>query len=222
MRSTSIALRAAGVAAAFVIGPLPGGIAYAGDSVTVTTHPAEVRAGDEVEIRVQGCRGTTGAASSTVFTADAELSGGGSWQPRDPGRSEESEESEGSERSEEGGGGDRAHTLSGSTLVRSHATSGGHDITVTCDGHEHRGAGTLRITGGSHHGDPSPAAPVRAGGGGTAALAVDRERPDEDAEAVGGPSTPHTVVGLILAAGAAVAVALRSSRRRPGRRTGSD
>jgi hypothetical protein len=58
--------------------------------------------------------------------------------------------------------------------------------------------------------DSTPFAPVRAGGGGTAALAADG--PPDPAEA--GPGIPHTVIGLVLAGAAAVAVAFRSSRRR--------
>ncbi len=54
-----------------------------------------------------------------------------------------------------------------------------------------------------HH--PTPHAPVHAGGGGTAQLAA----AEED-----GPGTPHTVIGLVLAGVAAVAVAYRSARRR--------
>ncbi len=55
----------------------------------------------------------------------------------------------------------------------------------------------------------TPVAPVRAGGGGTAPLAVE-EVHTQDA----GPGTPHTIVGLVLAGIAAVAVAMRTSRRR--------
>lgn len=54
-----------------------------------------------------------------------------------------------------------------------------------------------------HH--PTPHAPVHAGGGGAAQLAA----AEED-----GPGTPHTVIGLVLAGVAAVAVAYRSVRRR--------
>jgi hypothetical protein len=56
----------------------------------------------------------------------------------------------------------------------------------------------------------TPFAPVRAGGGGTAALAADGPPAPADA----GPGIPHTVIGLVLAGAAAVAVAFRSSRRR--------
>ncbi|MFD3520589.1 hypothetical protein [Streptomyces sp. NPDC058653] len=60
----------------------------------------------------------------------------------------------------------------------------------------------------------SPVAPVRAGGGGrtTTALAGDEA----------GPSTPHTVIGLVLAGAAAVAVAIRSARRRRSAARDSD
>jgi hypothetical protein len=57
----------------------------------------------------------------------------------------------------------------------------------------------------------SPTAPVSAGGGGTARLSAVQERAAE------GPGTPHTVIGLILAGAAAVAVAVRSVRRGRGR-----
>ncbi|MGW3624648.1 hypothetical protein [Streptomyces sp. NPDC000880] len=56
----------------------------------------------------------------------------------------------------------------------------------------------------------TPYAPVRAGGGGSADLAADG--PAAPAEA--GPGIPDTVIGLVLAGVAAVAVAFRSSRRR--------
>ncbi|WP_197357293.1 hypothetical protein, partial [Streptomyces clavuligerus] len=165
MRSTSIALRAAGVAAALVMGPpvigAPAARAeQADDPVTVTVHPAEARAGDEVEIRVQGCRGRSGAASSPVFTADARLTGGGPRAADDGTRADEAEERD--------GGGSGTRSLVGSAAVRSRAAQGNHRITVTCDGRDHRAAGTLRVTGGEPRRDgPSPVAPVRAGGGGT-------------------------------------------------------
>lgn len=55
MRSTSIALRAAGVAAALVMGPpvigAPAARAeQADDPVTVTVHPAEARARDRKSV----------------------------------------------------------------------------------------------------------------------------------------------------------------------------
>lgn len=214
MRSRPIALRvaeAAALAAALVVAPAAGG-AYAHDSVTVTAYPADARPGDEVEIRVQGCRGTTGAAKSRAFTEDAELSGGGG--PHRPGGEEE--EGEGREEGDRASDSRGSHSLSGSTALASRLSPGSYDVTVTCDGHDHRAAGALRVAG--HHpdpGGPTPIAPVRAGGGGAAALAAGQQQ--EKAEG-SGPSTSHTVVGLVLAGAAALAVAHRSSRRR--RRTG--
>ncbi|MCX4823333.1 hypothetical protein OG883_26305 [Streptomyces sp. NBC_01142] len=55
----------------------------------------------------------------------------------------------------------------------------------------------------------SPVAPVQAGGGGTASLAAEHAVQENR-----GPGTPHTVIGLLLAGVAAVAVAFRSARRR--------
>ncbi|GGZ52485.1 hypothetical protein GCM10010387_53450 [Streptomyces inusitatus] len=201
MRSRSIALSAAGVAVALVMAPAAAG-AHARDSVTVTVHPAEVRPGDEIEIRVRGCEAREGTARSGVFASDARLGGGGGGGDR---RSEDEEERHGS--------GQESRTLSGSTSLAFHAKPGAHDITVACDGRHHRAAGVLRVAGGHlRPGEPTPVAPVRAGGGGTAALAADARHQDESRSA--GPGTTHTVVGLVLTAVAALAVAFRSSRRR--------
>ncbi|GAA2228978.1 hypothetical protein GCM10010232_13920 [Streptomyces amakusaensis] len=208
MRSRSIALSAAGVAVALVMAPAAAG-AHARDSVTVTVHPTEVRPGDEVEIRVQGCEGREGTARSGVFASDARLGGGGGGGGGGGDRHSEEEERHGS--------GQESRTLSGSTSLAFHAKPGAHDITVACDGRHHRAAGVLRVAGGHPKpGEPTPVAPVRAGGGGTAALAADGRHQEESRSA--GPGTTHTVVGLVLTAVAALAVAFRSSRRR---RTGS-
>lgn len=58
----------------------------------------------------------------------------------------------------------------------------------------------------------SPVAPVRAGGGGRTTVAADGA----------GPSTPHTVIGLVLAGVTAVAVAFRSARRKRSAARDSD
>ncbi|QHY95677.1 hypothetical protein SSPS47_11165 [Streptomyces sp. S4.7] len=65
---------------------------------------------------------------------------------------------------------------------------------------------------GEHH--ASPVAPVRAGGGGRT---ISTAAADE-----AGPSTPHTVIGLVLAGVAAVAVAIRSARRKRSAARDSD
>lgn len=90
--------------------------------------------------------------------------------------------------------------------IRSDAEPRSYDVWVTCKDGRGKATGTLTVV---HHNRPSPAAPVKAGGGGAATLA------DRATEAQG-PGTRHAVIGLVLAAVAAVAVALRSSRRRRG------
>ncbi|MEE1739578.1 hypothetical protein [Streptomyces sp. BE147] len=88
--------------------------------------------------------------------------------------------------------------------IRSDAAPRSYEVRVTCKDGKGRATGTLTVM---HHGRPSPVAPVRAGGGGTATLA------DQAAES-DGPGTRHAVTGLVLAAVAAVAVAFRTVRRR--------
>ncbi|KUF17204.1 hypothetical protein AT728_15290 [Streptomyces silvensis] len=100
--------------------------------------------------------------------------------------------------------GQGGRTLTGTTRVREGVT-GTYEITVTCDGHPHQGVGTVQVTTSR----PTPTAPVRAGGGGAAPLTPTAAVADE-----AGPGTRHAVVGLVLAGVAAVAVALRSVRRR--------
>ncbi|MCX4786908.1 MULTISPECIES: hypothetical protein [unclassified Streptomyces] len=85
------------------------------------------------------------------------------------------------------------------------ASPGDHEIQVVCtDDKGTKVSGTVTVVG---RGQASPLAPVRAGGGGTAAR-TDREAHQE------GPGIVHAVIGLVLAAVAAVAVGFRSARRR--------
>lgn len=98
----------------------------------------------------------------------------------------------------------KPNTLSGTTRVRE-GVSGTYEITVICDGHPHQGVGTVQVTTAR----PTPTAPVRAGGGGAAPPASAATAAEE-----AGPGARHAVVGLVLAGVAAVAVALRSARRR--------
>ncbi|MFJ4961378.1 hypothetical protein ACIP6P_02795 [Streptomyces sp. NPDC088729] len=88
--------------------------------------------------------------------------------------------------------------------VRFDAEPRSYEVRVRCADGRGRATGTLTVV---HHSRPSPVAPVKAGGGGAATLA---ERSAESQ----GPGTRHAVIGLVLAAVAAVAVALRTSRRR--------
>ncbi|MFD5515329.1 hypothetical protein [Streptomyces sp. NPDC127066] len=105
-----------------------------------------------------------------------------------------------------GGGG-----LVGDTRVRTALRPGDYGIRVDCDGHHERVKGTLTVP--AHDSSPSvatpasPVAPVNAGGGGTARLAA-----ADDAHAAG-PGIRQAVVGLVLASVAAIAVAVRGTRR---------
>ncbi|MGW9449823.1 hypothetical protein [Streptomyces sp. NPDC055632] len=193
MRSGPIALRAAGAALVFVLAPAAGA-AHAHDGVKVTVTPSTASPGDDVDVRVEGCRGATGAAKSPAFTADAKLVG------RDGGK----------------------HPMYGDATLRSGLDGGTYEISVFCDGREHHDAGAVRV---ERHGpthrpthEPThhatPVAPVRAGGGGAAAFAAPAAPGVAQAAGEDGLGTPYTVLGLGMAALAAVAVALRGSRRR--------
>ncbi|MFF1506186.1 hypothetical protein [Streptomyces sp. NPDC058326] len=204
MRSGPIALRAAGAAFVLALAPAAGG-AYAHDGVKVTVTPSIAEPGADVDVRVQGCKGTTGAVKSPAFVADAELTG------------------------RDGGG----SPLFGDTTIRSGLRDGTYKVGVTCDGHDHPDAGTVRVEHRKPTQDPthkpthkptdkpehrpshhvSPVAPVRAGGG-TAAFAAPAAPGVAQTTSESGLGTPYTLLGLGMAAVAAVAVAFRSSRRR--------
>ncbi|MFF5971777.1 hypothetical protein ACFY7C_09640 [Streptomyces sp. NPDC012769] len=192
MRSGPIALRAAGAAVVLVLAPTAG-TALAHDGVKVTVTPSMAAPGADVDIRVTGCKGTTGAAKSPAFVADAELTG------RDGGK----------------------NPLFGDTTVKSGLGEGTYKVGVTCDGHDHPDVGTVHVKRHhepshrpTHH--PSPVAPVRAGGGGTAAFAAPAAPGVAQTADEAGLGTPYTLLGLGMAAVAAVAVAFRSARRRRG------
>ncbi|MFJ5139878.1 PT domain-containing protein [Streptomyces sp. NPDC088707] len=223
MRSGSIALRAAGAALVLVLAPTAGS-AYAHDGVKVTVTPSTASPGADVDVRVQGCKGTTGAARSPAFVAEAALTG------RDGGRA----------------------PLFGDTTIKTRLENGTYKVSVTCDGHDHPDVGTVRVERQKPTHEPtrkpthepthepthrptheptyrpthepthhaSPVAPVRAGGGGTAAFAAPAAPGVAQTTSESGLGTPYTLLGLGLAAVAAVAVAFRSSRRR-GAGTGS-
>ncbi|MGW0119649.1 hypothetical protein [Streptomyces sp. NPDC003327] len=224
MRSGPIALRAAGAALVLVLAPAATGGAYAHDGVKVTVTPAAARPGADVDVRVHGCKGTTGAAKSQAFVADAELTGrDGAGKP-----------------------------LVGDTTIRSGLEDGTYRVSVTCDGHDHPDVGTVRVQRHhepthkpSHHpthkpsdrpthrptheptrhpsGHSTPVAPVRAGGGGTAAFAAPAAPGVAQTANESGLGTPYTLLGLGMAAVAAVAVAFRSARRhRAGSGRGTD
>ncbi|MEU5215795.1 hypothetical protein AB0G79_06285 [Streptomyces sp. NPDC020807] len=190
MRSGPIALRVAGAALVLVLAPTAGS-AYAHDGVKVAVTPSTASPGADVDVRVKGCKGTTGAAKSQAFVADAELTGR-----------------------------DGDYPLAGDTTVKSGLEDGTYKVSVTCDGHDHPDVGTVQVR---HHQPtheptrrPVPVAPVRAGGGGTAAFAAPAAPGVAQTTSDSGLGTPYTLLGLGMAAVAAVAVAFRSARRRSG------
>ncbi|MGW0702894.1 hypothetical protein ACWD0A_26980 [Streptomyces sp. NPDC002867] len=192
MRAGSIAFRSAGVAAALILAPATA--AVADDSAKAVLAPATTAPGGRVGISATGCTGSTATARSDVFVTDAELT---------------------ARRGSRG--------LTGEASVRSDVRPGAYDVRVRCDGREYPSSGRLEVVGrlpgtaepvkAAH---ASPVAPVRAGGGGTVAIAAPVAAVEEEDA---GPSATQTVIGLVLAGAAAVAVAVRSVRRR---RTDSD
>ncbi|MFF7449171.1 MULTISPECIES: hypothetical protein [unclassified Streptomyces] len=104
-----------------------------------------------------------------------------------------------------------AGTLTGETRIRTDLRAGSYDVEFTCGDTPRRSA--LNVVDKTPHPTTTPAppttptAPVRAGGGGAAHLAS-----VDDA----GPGTAQAVTGLVLAAVAAAAVALRRVRRGRG------
>ncbi|MFD4139589.1 hypothetical protein [Streptomyces sp. NPDC058572] len=102
----------------------------------------------------------------------------------------------------------------GRTQVRSDTTPETFGVSPDCGD---RATGRLdavrhRRAGAAHE---APVPPVRGGGGTAAPAAADGPAHHEDT----GPGRTHAVVGLVLAGVAAVAVAVRSTRRR---RTGAE
>lgn len=199
------ALLPLGAAALAVCGAAPASAApadpvdpeYAG-SVVVT--PAKVRAGGEVDLRVAACDGDKGLARSRAFVETATLK-----EAAD-------------------------QTLTGRADIRPAAEPGRYTVVVDCydkTGDLKRGIaeGSVFVVGGRPHPEPThhdgrhdghdrdrhhgqPVAPVRAGGGGTAA----------DAE---GP-TPATTLALAGAGAAGLAGFAILRRRRLAARRGAD
>ncbi|MEV8412996.1 hypothetical protein AB0P45_05165 [Streptomyces niveus] len=241
MRSGLLALRAAGLVAAMVAVPVLGTTAAdAHDSVKATVSPSPVRPGGEVKIKVAGCENPRSAsARSDVFVADSELAG------RDGLRGEAKIKSS----TEDGkyqvdvwcdghdhrGAGvvevnhkpkpkaktkpSAKPTPSAKPKPKSSAKPTPKSSAKPSAKPEKKAAASAPPSGTATHASESssasPVAPVRAGGGGrtsTTDMAADRA----------GPSTPHTVIGLVLAGVAAVAVAVRSARRKRSAARDSD
>lgn len=186
MRSLQLAL-CAGAAAAAVIAPAPA--AHADDGLgRVTVTPSTIAPGGEVDLRVDACQGQQATGTSEAFSAPARL------HP-----------------AADGG-------LFAEARIRSDARAKDYEVRVKCQDGNPSAGGTVAVAAAGHakdrtqdhakdHTGATPTAPVNVGGGGTSEQAA--AEPEEE-----GPGTRHTVIGLVLAGVAAVAVAFRSARRR--------
>ncbi|EST23647.1 hypothetical protein M877_26765 [Streptomyces niveus NCIMB 11891] len=222
-----LALRAAGLVAAMVAVPVLGTTAAdAHDSVKATVSPSPVRPGGEVKIKVAGCENPRSAsARSDVFVADSELAG------RDGLRGEAKIKSSTEDGKYQVDVWCDGHDHRGAGVVEvNHKPKPSAKPTRSAKPTpkssakpsakpEKKAAVSAPPSGTATHASESasasPVAPVRAGGGGrtsTTDMAADRA----------GPSTPHTVIGLVLAGVAAVAVAVRSARRKRSAARDSD
>ncbi|MFF1761979.1 hypothetical protein [Streptomyces sp. NPDC058266] len=186
------ALRAIGAAAVLVTLPVAaahaegaqGGGKDDGSTGSVTVTPYAPAPGTQVDLRVSGCKESKGKAYSDAFENPGDLAPSAD-QP----------------------------TLTTQAHIRSSATPGIYEIKVTCDGVSGKVRGSVQVL---QPGRPAqaPTAPVHAGGGGTAQLTAAHTTEIAAAPREEGPGTRHVVIGLVLAAVASVAVALRGARRR--------
>ncbi|MFF8730299.1 hypothetical protein ACF073_28030 [Streptomyces sp. NPDC015171] len=169
--------------------------AHAADGGSVTVTPASPAPGDDVTLRVSGCTGTQGTATSAAFVSDTELTGS------------------------QGFLGLGQSGLTGETRVRSSLQAGAYSVKVSCGDQTVTGNLTVGGPGGAGDADSlqqprsasSPIAPVPAGGGGTAAHFA------TVATSGSGPDTGQAVTGIALAGVAAAAVGLRARRSRGSR-----
>jgi hypothetical protein len=215
--------------AAFVALVFPGAAhpAYAteGDAQgTLKVTPSTVGPGEDADLRIDICKGEEAVGSSRAFVADAWFGPAA-----------------------DGG-------LFAEATVKSSLAEGTYEVQVVCTDSKDKGGkskatGTLTVVPKASKGEkgvkgeeerkapPSPTAPVRAGGGGTAQLVVGGGdthsagvvTPDisgtarltaEAAADAEGPGTRHTLVGLALAGAAVTAVVARTLRHR--RRSSGD
>ncbi|OAR25961.1 hypothetical protein A8W25_10705 [Streptomyces sp. ERV7] len=184
MRFRQVTLCAA-VAAATALMPVSAATAESDPHGSLTVTPSTIAPGGEVDLRVSVCGGRQAVGTSEAFVSQAQFAPAAD-------------------------GGLFAHAR-----IRSDAQARGYDIWVNCKDSSGQASGRVTVVhGGDHHPDghhpehhATPHAPVHAGGGGTARLA-DQQATEQ------GPGTRHAVIGLALAAVAAVAVAGRSARRR--------
>jgi hypothetical protein len=169
--------------------------AYAADG-GVSVSPASPAPGSDIQLRAQGCTGTTGTAVSTAFVADARLTGRGGVLVGDTRvRSSATAGTYAVKVSCDG----RQDRVTGTVTV---AAPGGPTSLRSALAVPNALTSALAVP----TGPASPVAPVHAGGGGTAHFASVDARSSS-------PGTKHAVIGLVLASAAAVAVAVRSARR---------
>ncbi|WP_413115407.1 hypothetical protein ACK1X7_19415 [Streptomyces sp. CY1] len=147
-------------------------------TTTIRISPHALAPGAEVEVWAFGCPDREATASSPVFVDDAELTPEG-------------------------------NALFSEATIRSTATKGAHRVTVDCadglaSGDREDGKGTMGGVSLAVERPPSPVAPVRAGGGGTA---PDETRARDD---IGGAEA----YGLVLSGGTALAVGGLAVHRR--------
>ncbi|BBJ43476.1 hypothetical protein SSPO_061940 [Streptomyces antimycoticus] len=183
MRIVVLTLCAAACAAAAAVTAAAPALADQRHSATTTIRisPHALAPGAEVEIWAFGCPDREATASSPVFVDDAELTPEG-------------------------------NALFSEATIRSTATKGAHRVTVDCADGLAREDREAREDGKGGMGEvslaverpPSPVAPVRAGGGGTA--------PDETRarDGIGGAEA----YGLVLSGGTALAVGGLAVHRR--------
>ncbi|MEU9924488.1 hypothetical protein AB0H51_24900 [Streptomyces griseoluteus] len=158
----------------------------------LTVAPAVPLPGTDVSLRVRGCTASQGTAVSSAFVSDARLTGG-------------------------------QGDLSGETRVRTSLKPGAYDVRITCADYSFTSRISVDESGPGSGPDsdsgpvtgPSPAAPVLAGGGGTASGADTSTLFATVAPTGSGPGAVQALTGLALAGCAAVTVgALRSRRGR--------
>ncbi|MEU1086130.1 hypothetical protein ACFYPN_05430 [Streptomyces sp. NPDC005576] len=181
MRSLPLTICTTAAVAAISVSA-PAALAARNDEGTLRVTPSTVVPGGEVELWSDACgKGTEGVGDSDAFVAPVRFGPAAGWTP--------------------------PKGLRAGARVRYDAGAGRYDVTLRCEGRGGRGGRATATLTVVHHARPTPVAPVRAGGGGTAELAT-------PATESGGPGIRHVVAGLALAAAAAATAAFRGARRR--------
>ncbi|MFD9217643.1 hypothetical protein ACFVY9_32010 [Streptomyces sp. NPDC059544] len=235
MRSVPIALRVVGAAAGFLIlAPVPG-TAHAEESaqLTDTVHPVRAEPGSEPQDGRES--GAVDRLQIVTLTPPSRLEPddkqGEEENAKRDREGQEGKKDEGSQdgKKDDGKKDDGSHDGKKDDGKKDDGSHDGKkDDGKKDDGSQDRGDGSGdgsddESDDESDEGDgpedliedpdpaESPVAPVRAGGGGAADRLAAQDAKSADTQ---GPGTTHTVIGLLLAGAAAVAVAFRSARRR--------